>query len=89
MTTLFVRHDVEDFATWRSGYDQFESLRAEHGVREAAIYRSADDGNDVTVTHTFDSIDAARSFAGSAELKEAMQTIGVRGAPQIWFAEKA
>lgn len=88
MTTLFVRHGVEDYATWRAGYDTFASLREEYGVREDSVFRSVDDERDVTVTHTFDSIDAARSFAGSAELKEAMQTIGVRSAPQIWFAER-
>lgn len=89
MTTLFVRHDVEDYATWRAGYNELESMRTDNGVRDASVYRSVDDANEVTVSHTFDSVDAARSFAGSPDLKEAFQSLGVRGAPQIWFAEKA
>lgn len=32
MTTLFVRHDVEHYATWRAGYDAFASLREESGI---------------------------------------------------------
>jgi len=86
---MFVRHQVGDYATWRNGYDDFDEKRSTMGVSEHAVYRSVDDGNDVTAYHDFDSIDAARSFAGSDDLREAMQHAGVVGAPQIWFVEEA
>jgi hypothetical protein len=59
------------------------------GVTAEAVYRGASDSNDVTVTHEFATIEAARAFAGSADLKAAMQRAGVIGAPTIWFADKA
>jgi hypothetical protein len=52
------------------------------------VYRSADDPNDVTVTHEFASIEAAKAFAGREDLKAAMQRAGVVGAPTIWFTNK-
>ncbi len=89
MVRMFVRHQVGDYATWRKGYDDFDEKRSTMGVSGHAVYRSVEDGNDVTAYHDFDSIDAARSFAGSNDLKEAMQQAGVVGAPQIWFVEEA
>ena len=87
MVTLFVRHQVEDYGKWREGYDGNAAMIAGLGVREASVYRSVDDGNNLTVSHDFDSIDAARKFAGSDELKAAMQELGVVGHPEVWFVE--
>ena len=42
----------------------------------------------ITVTYDFDSIEAARAFAGADELKAAMQALGVVEHPEIWFAER-
>jgi len=45
------------------------------------VYRSADNTNDVTVTHDFHSVEKAQAFAASPELKAAMEKAGVKGAP--------
>ncbi|MFO1150737.1 MAG: antibiotic biosynthesis monooxygenase [Alsobacter sp.] len=89
MITIFVRHEVENYPKWRAAYDEFDGTRTAMGVRAAAIYRSADDTNDVTVTHDFDSLDNAKAFASSQELRAAMQRAGVLGTPQVWFVSKA
>jgi hypothetical protein len=89
MATLFVRHHVADYAAWRGVYDGFAPTRAKLGVQAATVYRAADDPADLTVAHEFASVDAARAFAGSAELREAMHEAGVEGAPTIWFTTRA
>ena len=88
MATLFVRHSVSDYAAWRKAYDSVAPLQKAGGVTAEAVYQSADDPNDVTVTHEFASIAAAKAFAGSEDLKAAMQRAGVVGAPTIWFTNK-
>jgi quinol monooxygenase YgiN len=88
MATLFVRHNVADYAAWRKVYDSVASMQKAGGVTAEAVYRSADDPNDVTVTHEFASIEAAKAFAGREDLKAAMQRAGVVGAPTIWFTNK-
>jgi len=40
------------------------------------------------VTHEFATVEAAQTFAKSDELKKAMQSAGVVGAPTIWFTNK-
>lgn len=86
---MYIRHEVHDYATWRKGYDAFSAERERMGVAGAAVYRSVDNANDVTVTHDFKSADTAKDFATSARVKEVMEKAGVKGAPQIWLTTRA
>ena len=76
-TVAVIRHGVSDFDTWRKMYDSFASVQAEHGVRAHQVLRSIDNRNEVIVTHTFDSPEAARAFFEMQELKDAMSEGGV------------
>ena len=78
-------------------YDGFAPIQAEHGVRGHQVLRSTENPNDVIVTHTFDSGEAARAFFAMPELKEAMSQAGVmadsveissttRSKPARWLA---
>lgn len=89
MATLFVRHPVSDYATWREVYNGVGPLQQRSGVLTQAVYQAEGDPNDVTVTHEFGTIAEAKAFAESAELREAMAKAGVLGVPTIWFANKA
>jgi quinol monooxygenase YgiN len=86
---MFVRHEVSDYATWRKAYDDFDATRWKMGVTGQSVYQSTDNPNDVTAYHDFKSVEQAKAFAASAELKSAMQQAGVKGVPQIWFTIKA
>jgi hypothetical protein len=89
MATLFVRHDVRDFSSWKSHYDSFDKERKTMGVTAHGVYQAIDNPNNVTVYHEFKDVNAAKEFAGSARLKEVMREAGVVGAPEIWFTKKA
>jgi quinol monooxygenase YgiN len=77
-TVAVVRHRVADFDAWRKVYDGFAPIQAEHGVHAHQVLRSIENPDDVTVTHTFDSREAAREFFTMPELKEAMSQAGVK-----------
>ena len=76
-TIALVRHRVADFDAWRKVYDGFAPIQAEHGVHGHQVLRSVENPNDVIVTHTFDSREAASAFFAMPELKEAMSKAGV------------
>jgi heme-degrading monooxygenase HmoA len=76
-TVALVRHHVDDFDAWKKMYDDFAPVQAEHGVHAHQVLRSIENPNEVVVTHTFDSSDAARAFFAMPELKEAMSQGGV------------
>lgn len=85
---MFVRHDVADYSAWRKGYNAYAPTQKKMGVFFEAVYQSPDNPNDVTVIHDFHSLEKAKAFAASADLKETMGKLGVKGAPQIWFTAK-
>jgi hypothetical protein len=89
--TLIVRHPVADYAAWRTVYDgpEVAALHAKHGVSNARVGRNPQDGNDVLVTHDFDSVDAAQNFAGDPDLQLVMEKAGIAGAPEIAIFELA
>ncbi len=88
MATLFYRHKVAEYAAWRKVYDEFDAVRLSLGVTSHGVYQSSEDPNDITGYHEFATIEAAKAFAESNELKEAMGKAGVVGAPDIWFTNR-
>ena len=88
-TTLFAKHEVNDYDSWKRVYDDFAPTRKEMGVTGASVHRDANNPKVITVTHEFDNLQAAREFAGSEELKSAMANAGVAGRPDIWITEDA
>jgi hypothetical protein len=89
MATLFVRHTVSDYTTWRKAYDEFDATRRRMGVTSDGVYQLDGNPNDITIYHEFDSMDAAKALAQSTELREAMGRGGVTGTPTVWFAQRA
>lgn len=89
MTRLFIRHAVDDYDVWRREYDAFADTQQQLGVRAESVHRHVEDPAMLTVIHDFDSVEDARAFLESDELKDAMGNAGVAGAPDIWLTESA
>ena len=88
MATVFVRHTVRDYAAWRKVYDEFKTWAESVGRTSEGVYQLDGSPNDLTVYQEFATMEAAKTFAASDELKEAMARAGVDGAPDIWFADR-
>ena len=88
MIRMFMRHQVTDFADWRSHYDNFAAAREQLGVRGDAVFSGAEIEGDVTIWHDFDDMAAAQAFLNSSELSSAQQAAGVTGNKQIWFVNR-
>jgi hypothetical protein len=80
MTTLAVRHTVQDFTTWKAGFDQHDSARRNHG---STGYRVLHDGNNVLALIDFPDDASAHAFRSDPVLREVMKNAGVVGAPDI------
>ncbi len=88
MIRMFVRHSVNDFAKWKTAYDAFDTERKAAGVQGDGVFKLVGDPNDITAWHDFESMEVARSFAGSDRLRQVMADAGVAGEPTIWFTTK-
>lgn len=85
---MFVRHDVADYTVWKKGYNAYAPTQKKMGVFFEAVYQSAENPNDVTVIHDFRSLEKAKAFAASPDLKDTMGKLGVKGVAQIWYTTK-
>ena len=82
---MLLRHKVRDFQSWKVGYDSHQLKRAEAGITEKYLLRSADDPNEVVALFEAQDLSQAKAFTESAELREKMQEVGVVDKPDIYF----
>jgi hypothetical protein len=82
---VVVTADVEDYASWKKGYDGGAQLRKNLGVIGHAVNRVVGRPNTVVVLHQGETVQALRDFIGSADVKAAMKGSGVQGVPQFEF----
>jgi hypothetical protein len=80
MTTLAVRHTVNDFDTWKAGFDGHDDGRRDHG---ATGYRVLRDGDVVLALIEFPDAASAQAFKTDPRLREVMDKAGVIGTPDV------
>ena len=85
MIHVLIHHEVADYAAWKAVFDSNLDWRHKHGERSCRIFRSAGNVNDLTLFFEWDSLDSARAFLASDELKAKMASAGVKGPPQAHF----
>lgn len=82
---LHATHKVEDFERWKPVFDGAAALKRGFGWRQSSIYAIDGDRNNILVMEEFDTLEHAKAFASSPELKAAMGRAGVLGVPEIRF----
>lgn len=82
---VFVHHNVADYKVWKKGYDDFAPQQKKGGVYFQQVFQSVDNPNNVTVIHDFHSLEKAKAFFESEELKATMKNIGSLGNAEIWY----
>jgi hypothetical protein len=85
MSFMMIRHRVKDYAAWKLGYDAHEPARAQAGLTEKYLLRSADDPNEVVILLEAKDLERAKAFASSPDLKAKMQEVGVVDKPDVYF----
>jgi hypothetical protein len=88
MPNLLVRHKIEDYAKWKTIYDQHAATRKASGSKKAHLFRNANSPNELIILFEWDDLGKARSFAQSEDLKKTMIKAGVSDKPDIYFLEE-
>jgi heme-degrading monooxygenase HmoA len=88
MPNLLIQSTVEDYAKWKSVFDEYVTDRKTSGSKGGHLFRSADNPNDITILFEWDDLDRARQFTESDDLREAMQRAAVIGRPDLYFLEE-
>jgi len=85
MINVLINHEVADYTAWKAVFDSNLDWRHKHGERSCRIFRSAGKVNDLTLFFEWDSLESARAFIASEELKAKMANAGVKGQPRVDF----
>jgi quinol monooxygenase YgiN len=89
MVHMIIQHKVADYSRWKEAFDAHLNTRKAAGETDYRVLQSVDDPREITIFLDWDSLDRARRFAGSEDLKQAMQKAGVVGDPDVRFLEDA
>ena len=89
MNSVFIRHRVADFDTWKVAFDDHGATRRDHGLTDAGLLRDDDDDSMVTIVMNTEDAARAREFLASDDLRETMQKAGVVSQPEVWIAGDA
>jgi heme-degrading monooxygenase HmoA len=85
MPHVLVHHKVRNFAQWKPLFDHHESTRKTGGSKGAQVFQNADDSNDIFIIFEWDSMENAKEFFASDDLKKTMEQAGVLEMPHVHF----
>jgi hypothetical protein len=85
MAYVLIRHKIEDFAKWKTAFDEHADVRREFGGRECKVFRSAVNQNEVFLLSEWDDLDRAKQFADSQDFKQFLPVAGVVTIPPDFF----
>ena len=89
MTTIFIKHTVEDYDTWKSGFDDHARTRQEYGSPEDyRLFREAGSPNEIVMVGEWESAEAFQRFMEESDLKEKMGELGVISEPEVYVLEE-
>lgn len=80
---VLISHTVADFDTWKAVFDDHEQRRRASGILGHHINRGEDDPNQLSVYLAVSDVAAAKEFASSDDIADAMQRAGVLSAPEM------
>jgi heme-degrading monooxygenase HmoA len=89
MSYVIVRLTVEDFAKWKSVFDELSTLRKNSGSKGGQLFRKADNPNEVVIIFEWPDLDKGRQYFQSDALRQAMQRAGVIGRPDVTYLDLA
>lgn len=87
MNTIIIRHQVSDFAAWKSAFDAHAGEREAHGLALLGLHRDVADTNTVTVALRTADLQRADAFLHSEDLRDTMANAGVTSVPDVWVTE--
>ena len=89
MVHVIIRHKVADYGQWKQVFDSHLGGRMAAGESGSRVFQSCDDPRDITIISDWDSVEHARRFVASDDLKAAMKKAGVAGEPDINYVQDA
>ncbi|MFZ0794835.1 MAG: hypothetical protein WAM65_13760, partial [Candidatus Korobacteraceae bacterium] len=89
MVHVLIRHKVSDYNRWKEAFDSHLNTRKRAGETGFRLFHNVEDMREIFLLVDWQSIEEARKFMTSDELRDAMAKAGVIGAPDVQYLEDA
>ena len=80
-------HTVEDFDTWKTGFDAHQPARVAAGMLGHHLNRAEGNPNQITIFLALSDLDQAKAFASSPDLADTMKRLGVLAPPEVVWVQ--
>jgi heme-degrading monooxygenase HmoA len=87
MVHVLVHHKIADYNRWKTAFDSDLTARKHAGETGFRVFYNAEDAHDIFLLSDWESVEAARKFMNSQELKDRMQRAGVQVTAEIRYLE--
>lgn len=87
MQQVLIIHEVEDYAAWKTIFDQAAGIRKSAGEISYQLLRYDNDANNIVHFSVWSSLENARRFFESPELVEIRKKAGVKAPNFIYLQE--
>jgi hypothetical protein len=87
MVHVLLHHKVSDYDRWKEAFDSHLAVRKHAGETGCRLFHGVEDPRDLFLLLDWESVEEARKFLGSTELRDTMQKAGVVGTPEIQYLE--
>lgn len=77
MAYLLTLLKVKDYSKWKPIFDEYAAIRKKHGSKGGRLLRTADNPNEPVVLLEWESLEKAKKYTQSDEIKKAFQQGGV------------
>lgn len=84
---MIVSHKVENYKSWKPVHERSATTKQSYGWTKCAVFAIDGDQNHIMVMEQFASLERARAYAASNELRDEMAAGGVSSNPEIRFVK--
>jgi hypothetical protein len=87
MATIILNHRVNDYDSWKKGFDSDVERRSSIGMKEIAVGQKAGDPGMVYMVWSMEDPSVLNAMMSDPELQKTMQEAGVISTPELTVVE--
>ncbi len=88
MPYTLVRHKSQDFAKWKSVFEEQAPARRAASCKSIRLFRTTTDPNEIVILLEWGDMNKARQYYQSPNLRDAMQRGGIIDQPDVYTIEE-
>jgi heme-degrading monooxygenase HmoA len=88
MPHVLIQHQVARYEVFEQVFQDDEARRQRSGSKGGRLFRNVDDPNNIIVLFEWDTVDRAKAFANSYELREAVEWATDATPPRVMVLEE-